>query len=123
MEFILELIFQLIGEIFFQILAELPFEWLRFKKKENPQLFSFSLSMFLGIIAGIISLFILKEHLIANMTLRIINVIIGPVLIGKLFVFLHGKRNYREDKLYLFSSFWSAYIFALSIAVIRFFFV
>lgn len=123
MEFIFELLFQFLAEVFFQALAELPFEWLRFNKKESPGLFSFSLSTFFGIAVGVISIFVLKEHFITNTTFRIVNLILTPILIGKMFVMLHGKRNHKEDKLYLFSSFWNAYVFALSIAVIRFIFI
>lgn len=119
----MEFLFQFLAEVLFQALVELPFVWLGFNKKESPGLFSFSLSTFLGIVIGVISIFVLKEHFITNISLRVINLILGPILIGKVFVVMHGKRKNREDKLYLFSSFWNTYIFALSIAIIRFIFV
>ncbi len=104
-----------------QILVELPFEWLRLSnKKTNPELFAFSLSVFLGIVVGLISVVAFKAHFIPDVVLRSVNLIVTPLLIGGLFAYIHDHRNYRADRLYLFSSFWNAYIFALSVAVVRF---
>jgi len=121
MEAIIEIIIKILAEILLQFLAEVPFEWLRFNaKKENPRLFAFSLSFFLGIVAGIISLVVFKDHFIPNVIYRSVNLVVTPVLVGGLFVYIHDHRNYRTDRLYLFSSFWNAYVFALCVAVIRF---
>ena len=124
MEAIIEIIFYFLGELFYAILINFPFEWIGLDGRyKDSKFFSLSLCTFLGVFVGVISLFIFKDHMITSHFLRMVYVMVAPIMIGSLFVLIHSNRNYNKDKLYLFSSFWNAYVFALSIALIRFFFI
>ena len=88
MEFLLEALFQIVGEFLLQILfeavAELGFHRLKetFKKPRNP-IFA-GIGFFLwGLLAGGISLLVFPRSFISSRELRILNLIVTPLVAGE----------------------------------------
>ncbi len=129
MEFIFELLTQFFVEIFaqmfFEILAEIGIKSFansfRFEKSRNPILSVIGYMLLASMGAGL-SLWIFPSHLITNLSFRIMNLIFTPILIG--FVMSRRGKSLRskEKQAIRLDTFAYGYIFALTFAVIRFWF-
>ena len=133
MEIIFELIFgffgyivQFILEIFaqaaFELLAELGVRSLAapFKKPEpsSTPMAAFGYLIY-GAIAGAASLLIPKMFVISN-SLRLANLIITPIACGLLMAWLGRYRERKSLKTIRLDTFMYGYLFALSMAVVRY---
>jgi hypothetical protein len=125
MEILFEIVFQFIGELLLQIVFELLAEFgLRgvgevFRKKPNPWMASLGY-VILGAIAGGISLWLFPKHLISGSSLQLLNLALTPVLSGSVMGALGHWRNARGQVLLRLDRFAYGYLFALTMALLRF---
>ena len=124
MEFIVELLFEIFGELLLQIVLELLFELgLRslqqpFKKTPNPLLGGVGYALF-GAIAGGLSLWWFPQLFITSHAGRIANVIVTPILSGLAMAALGAWRRRRDQPTILLDRFAYAFIFAMAMALVR----
>ena len=120
----IEIIFQIIGEFLFQasieILIELGFHSVRepFKRSVNPQLVLVGYAIF-GAATGGLSLLILPVHLTPE-SWRIANLVLTPVAVGLLMAAFGAFRVRRGQPLLHIDRFAFGYVFALSLALVRY---
>jgi hypothetical protein len=125
MEFILEIIFQFLGEIVLQIvfeaLSELGFQSLAdtFKKPRNAFLSTMGFALW-GALAGGISLLITPRSFISNLALREANVLVTPLVVGGAMTLIGRLRDRAGQKRVEIDRFGYAFVFAFSMAVVRF---
>lgn len=126
MELVFELIFQIFGEILlqvlFEILAELGLRVLAdpLRKPRTPA-FSIVGYTLWGGIAGGMSLVLFPASAIQNPAFRAINLAVTPLAIGAIMALLGRTRDKRGQLLVRLDRFGYAYLFALSMALVRFF--
>jgi hypothetical protein len=125
MEFVFEIIFQFLGELFLQILVEclveLGFRYLEdsVSKPRNPVLSTVGFLIW-GALAGGLSLLIFPASLIANVQYRTINLVITPLVAGGVMMLIGRAREKRGAHLVGLDRFGYAFVFAFSMAVVRF---
>ncbi len=122
----LEFIFEAVGEFLLQAvlegLVELGFHSLAepFRKSPNPWFAAVGYAIF-GAVAGGISLFLFPMHLV-SVGLRLTNLLVTPIAVG-LHMCVMGIWRLRHDQPILrIDRFAYGYLFALSLALIRFWF-
>lgn len=129
MEIIFEVILSFLLEFGGQLLLELLAEFgirgvsnvLGIEKPRRP-LFAFAGYILLAAIAATFSLFIFEEHFFQVRHFQIMNLIVTPVLVG-LLMKLRGRILEKHNKKVIrIDSFWYGYVFALTFALVRFFF-
>jgi hypothetical protein len=127
MEFLLEALFQLIGELVLQILfeaaAELGFHSLKetFRRPGNPLLSAIGFFLW-GLLAGGLSLLLLPRSFISNHDLRILNLAVTPLITGGVMVLIGKQRRHRGQALVGLDRFGHAFAFAFAMALVRFLF-
>lgn len=127
MELIFEFVFQVFGELLLQILfeylAELGFRGLAdtVKRPRSPWLSTLGFILW-GVLAGGISLLILPASPIREPQLRLANLFVTPLLVGIGMMLLGRLRERRGQPLVRLDRFGYAFVFAFSMALIRFFF-
>lgn len=125
MEILVELIVQFVGEVLlqivFQVLAELGLRGLRRVTVEivNPWV-AVLFYVLLGAGLGWLSVQILPSLLLASRTAQLANLVVTPILAGLSMVALGAWRRRREQTLIRLDGFAYGYLFALSMAVIRY---
>jgi hypothetical protein len=125
MEFIFEVFLQFFGEIllqiFFEILLELGQHSLAHtvRKPRNPVLSTIGYVLW-GAIAGGISLWLFPASVIRNPGLRILNLVVTPILIGGVMMLIGKIRGKKGQNLVKLDRFGYAFVFAFSMALIRF---
>jgi len=125
MEFIFEIIFQILGEILLQLgfeaLAELGVHSLAntAKRPKNPVLSTIGFLLW-GAIAGGISLLIFPTSPISNLVFRKINVLVTPVAVGGVMMLIGRLRDKRGQDLVRLDRFGYAFVFALAMAIVRY---
>jgi hypothetical protein len=118
---------EILGEILLQVvvetLAELGLHSLTApsRKRPNPWMAGIGYSIF-GAGAGRISLWLVPAHLVTEEPLRILNLVVTPVVAGLLMSLMGVWRARRGDTLLRLDHFAYGYLFALSLALVRFFF-
>ena len=123
----IELLFQIIGELLLQVagavLVELGFHALSepFRTPPNPWLAAIGYFLF-GAIFGGISLLIVSSYLVTDPKWRIINLIVTPLTVGILMSVIGRWRARRGQDVLRIDRFAYGYLFALSFALIRFWF-
>jgi hypothetical protein len=121
----LEFIFELLGEFLLQVigeaLAELGLHSLRepFRKPPNPWLASFGYVLF-GALFGGLSLLAFPHALVPE-AWRVANLVATPLAVGGVMAAMGAWRARRGDPLLRIDKFAYGYLFALSLAVVRFF--
>jgi hypothetical protein len=126
MEFLLEALFQIVGEFLLQILfeavAELGFHGLKetFKKSGNPVFSTIGFFVW-GLIAGGISLLVFPHSFIGSRKLRLLNLVVTPLLVGEVMRQIGKLRERRGQSLVKLDRFFYAFAFALAMALIRYF--
>ena len=139
MEVIFEVILELFGEVLLQVLfealASVGIHWFKGTKAKakvkngtkaepaatSPWLAAIGYAIF-GAIAGGISLWIIPVSFIHTKMLRIAYLALAPLLVGALFAAIGRWRNQRGHHLLLIDRFACGWLFALSFAAVRFVF-
>lgn len=122
----LEAILQFFGEILLQIfleaLAELGLHSLTepFRRKPDPGMAGIGYALF-GAALGGISLLVFRAHF-AHGAWRIVNLAVTPVIAGLLMCLAGRWRARRGQALLRIDRFAYGYLFALSLALVRFWF-
>lgn len=122
----LEFIFQLLGEFLIQIvseaLVELGFHSLAepFRRPPNPWLASLGYALF-GTVLGGLSLLVFPNNLVPE-SWRVANLVATPLAVGGFMSIMGAWRARRGETVLRIDRFAYGYLFALSLALIRFFF-
>ncbi|KQZ41484.1 DUF2537 domain-containing protein [Duganella sp. Root1480D1] len=123
----IEFLFELIGEFLIQVVVEALVE-LGFHSFEgasrrplNPWVAGLGYAIF-GAIAGGITLWLLPDHLVRNEVLRKLNLLITPLAAGGMMCLMGAWRVRRGDDVLRIDRFAYGYLFALSLALVRFIF-
>lgn len=122
-----EFLFQIVGEFLLQlsveILIELGFHSLAepLRRRPNPWLAAIGYALF-GLIAGILSLTMLDYHLIGNKPAQILNLVLTPLAVGLAMAQMGAWRERRGDSVLRIDRFAYGYLFALTFAIVRFYF-
>ena len=118
---------QFAAMISFQFVCLLPFEWVYFPrprsgglKPEQLEMLLFLFCVLLGVCMGSLTLLLLGERMIQNPFLNFLNLFITPFVVGRMICWLHQRRTYLKERIYLFDSIWNAYIFSFCISTIRY---
>ena len=125
MEFVFEILLQFFGELLLQLLfeaaAELGVHGLKetFKKAKNPVVATMGFILW-GAIAGGISLLIMPKSTIHNLLYRQINVIVTPLVAGVTMMLIGHARSRKGETLVRLDRFGYAFVFALTMAIIRY---
>lgn len=123
----LEFLFEVIGEILLQVLFEALAELgLRsaaapFRKPPNPWLAAIGYAIF-GSAAGALTLWAFPAHFVTDGTLRVLNLVVTPIAVGLLMGAIGAWRARRGQTLLRIDRFAYGYLFALSLALVRFLF-
>ncbi|WP_404370624.1 hypothetical protein AB5I39_02315 [Sphingomonas sp. MMS24-J45] len=125
MEAILEIILQFLGEVVLQIviecLSEAGLHMFAEASEKPPNAFvSVLLYTIFGTIAGALSLLILPHPFITNLALREANVLITPLIAGGAMMLVGRWRDKKGQERFGIDRFGYAFVFALSMALIRF---
>ena len=129
MEVIFETLIGLIWEVTLQVvgqaLVELGFyslgEALQTKKERNPLLTAIGYILW-GAILGGLSLWVFPKSFIAKPEYRILNLFLTPIMAGYAMALIGRRRRKRGQDLIKLDSFSYGALFALSTALVRFFF-
>ncbi|MBI5803002.1 MAG: hypothetical protein HZA92_20055 [Verrucomicrobia bacterium] len=127
MEFIFELVFNIVGELFLQLVGELLVDYgLRSTvdgdtARRHP-LLSFFGNVLLGAIAGGLSLLVFNVHLLKAPWLRVAMLFVIPPLAGlAMSAFGKWQEKHGGERASL-ERFWHGLAFALAMGLVRFFF-
>lgn len=125
MEFIFEIVLQILGEIIvqagFEVVAELGFHSLEdtFKKPKNPVLSTIGFVLW-GVMAGGISLLIIPKSLISNHAFREVNLFLTPLAVSGVMMLVGWWRGRRGQALVKLDRFGYAFVFAFAMASVRY---
>jgi uncharacterized membrane-anchored protein len=124
MELLIELFLEVILQFFGEFLVELGWrsgkEVFRQRKVRNPWLAAIG-SLLLGSIVGLASLAIIPKHFIQSELLQLVNLLMTPVLAGLAMWWIGRFRTKRNQQTIRLESFWRGYLFALGMALLRYF--
>jgi len=125
MEFVFEIVLQILGEILvqagFELVAELGFHSLAdtFKKPKNPVLSTIGFILW-GAMAGGISLLIFPKSLISNHAFREVNLFLTPLAVSGVMMLVGRQRGRRGQILVKLDRFGYAFAFAFAMASVRY---
>ena len=114
-----ELLLQAFGELIAELIGRSVKEPFRRPQPVHPWLAVIGYGIF-GAIAGAISLWVLPSLFISAEWLRIVNLILTPVLAGLMMERLGAWRENKDQERIRLDTFGYAYVFALSMALVRF---
>ena len=123
----IEFLFEVVGEFLLQAiveaLVELGLHSLAepFRRPPNPWLAALGYTMF-GAAAGGLSLLLFPSHLVAGQAWRVANLLVTPAAVGGLMCLMGAWRGRRGDTVLRIDRFAYGYLFALSLALVRFLF-
>ncbi len=122
LEFILELVGEFLLQVVGETLIEIGFHSLAepFRRPPNPWLAAFGYALF-GAILGGISLLAFPENLVPG-AWRVANLIATPIAVGAVMAILGAWRARRGQQVLRIDRFAYGYLFALFIALVRFYF-
>lgn len=120
-EFLLEILGELVLQVVLEALAELGLRSIAapFRRPRNPWLAAIGYGIF-GAAAGGLSLWVMPSHLVRTEGLRFANLLLTPVAVGLLMCAVGAWRTRRGQPLLRIDRFAYGYLFALSLALIRY---
>ncbi|GAB3403499.1 hypothetical protein NX774_20845 [Massilia agilis] len=120
LEQLLQIVLEFVVEVFGEVLAEFGLRCTTeaFKREPTPWLAAIGY-VILGALAGLVSVFLVPP-LLAGMHLRLANLALTPVFAGAVMVLIGAWRRRREQVVVRLDSFAYGYLFALSMALVRF---
>jgi len=122
-EFLFEIFAEILIQIIGQALAEAGLhtfnDWRNYKA--NPWLAGLGYALF-GAIVGAITVWLLPHYMVHNEVLRKVNLLVAPVVAGGMMVLVGAWRAKRGDPVLGIDRFAYGYVFALSLALVRFVF-
>lgn len=120
-EFLLEVLGEALLQIVLEVVAEVGLHRVPtpFRKPLNPWLAATGYAI-LGAGAGVVSLWLLPSILVTGKALRVLNLIVTPVAVGLLMGALGAWRSRRGQVSIRLDRFACGYLFALSLALVRF---
>lgn len=120
-----ELLFQVVGEFVLQViveaLAELGLHAMAepFNRPPRPWLAAIGYFLF-GVVFGLLSLMLAPSYLVTDKSLRLVNLIITPLVVGACMSAMGAWRARRGQVVLRIDRFAYGYLFALSFAIVRF---
>lgn len=122
-EFLIELLGEFLLQVAIEALAELGFHSLAepFRRPPSPWLAALGYALF-GAAAGALSLWALPALLVQDPTLRLVNLALTPVAVGLAMSLMGAWRARRGDPVLRIDRFAYGYLFALALALVRFWF-
>lgn len=122
-EFLIELLGEFLIQLVLEIVAEFGIRWLAepFRRRPRPWLAALGYIVF-GIIAGVLSLLVFRAHFIRQPAAQILNLIVTPLTVGLAMWTLGQWRAKRGETVLGIDRFWYGYLFALALALCRFWF-
>ncbi|MES2208386.1 MAG: hypothetical protein V4525_16515 [Pseudomonadota bacterium] len=122
-EFLLELLGEFLLQMILEILFEMGLHTLKepFHKDPSPIVATIGYMM-LGAISGGLSLFVLPALVVTSTKMRIVNLLVTPIIAGFFMSVVGSWRRRRGQNSLRIDKFAYGYVFALSCALIRFWF-
>ena len=123
MELIFEVLFEFVLQAVLEILAELGMHKARdaYARRPNPWLAAAGYTL-MGGIAGFISLAIFPSLFAHAETAQILNLVFTPIFAGLFMLLVGAWRRRRGDEPVGLDRFACGYLFALALALVRFYF-
>jgi len=121
MEIILELLAEIFLQLIFETLAEAGIHFFGRDNKPNPIAAGIGYFLF-GAALGALSLFLLPESFISSDGLRWLNLIVTPVVLGFIMAMIGKARTRKGKDTVRIERFVFGYLFAFGLALIRFLF-
>ena len=120
LEAIVELVAEILLQLFFELLAELGLRSVAepFRKRPHPALAATSYLIF-GLAAGGVSL-LFAPHAFGQGSWRLVNLLVAPIVVGLAMAGLGAWRAKRGQDLVRLDRFMYGYLFAVSFAIVRF---
>jgi hypothetical protein len=120
-EFLIEIIGEILLQLLLEGLAELGLHVIAapFRKPPNPWLAAIGYAMF-GAAAGGGSLLLFPSSFVTGDLARILNLLVTPIAVGLLMCVMGAWRARRGQAVMRIDRFAYGYLFALSLALIRF---
>jgi hypothetical protein len=121
MEAVLEILAEVIIQLFGEMLLELGFHSMAsvFERKRSPTMIFFGYCLW-GAILGGISLWLFPVSFVKTPEVKIINLIITPIAVGGAMVLIGKWRTHKGQDLIPLNKFFYGFIFALSMALVRY---
>lgn len=119
LQFFGELLLQAAGEFIVELIGRSLKEPFRRPKPLQPWLAAIGYMIF-GALAGAISLWLVPSLFISAHWLRLLNLLLTPFVAGLLMARLGAWRERNEQEIIRLDSFTYAFLFALSMALVRF---
>ena len=123
----LEILLQFVGEFFLQVIGEALLEVglhslsEPFRRPPNPWLAAVGYAIF-GAVFGGLSLLIFPTHLTPAGMWRIANLVFTPIAVGGVMAAIGAWRSRRGEALFRLDRFSYGFLFALTLAMVRFVF-
>jgi hypothetical protein len=121
----LELLVQFMGEFLLQAvgeaLVEIGLHSLAepFRRPSNPWLASVGYAIF-GALLGFLSLLVFHQHLTPAGAPRLLNLVLTPLVVGGVMSAMGSWRRRRGEALFRIDRFSYAFLFALTLALVRY---
>jgi hypothetical protein len=121
LEIILELLLELIFQVFGELLVELGLHSLAEPFRREPNIWVAVLGyLLLGGVVGALSVWLVPQHLTRDGWPRLANLVVTPVIAGFAMTLLGLWRARRGDPVLRIDRFACGYLFALTVAVVRY---
>lgn len=122
-EFLIEIFVEFLIQLFVEALAEAGLHALKDLRNSrmSPWLAGTGYAL-LGAIAGGITVWLLPHYMVHNEVLRKVNLLVTPLAAGGMMTLLGAWRAKRGDPVLRIDRFAYGYVFALSLALVRFVF-
>ncbi len=119
MEIILQILAELFLQLIFEALAEVGIHQTKRRNQINPVLASIGYLTF-GVILGGFSLLLFPESFIESGTLKLINLIATPIILGLIMLFIGKARVKKGKETVRIEKFAFGFLFAFGLALVRY---